>query len=98
MSTESLLTKYIHSSEKVFEEIKLQQDIVVLDEDKIREIIDQAKRYLSDAKYYREKKQFETALTSVAYCEGLLDALKMLGMVEFTWPNMKGTRRSRREK
>jgi len=89
MNPEALLIKYIQNSDKVVAEIKLKQDIVVLDEDKIREIIEYAKRYLSDAKYYREKKQLETGLVSVAYCEGMLDALRMLGMVEFTWPETK---------
>ena len=87
MSSETLLLKYVQNSEKVLAEIKLKQDVIVLDEDKIREIIDYAKRYLVDAKYYGEKRQFETGLVSVAYCEGILDGLRLLGMVEFTWPN-----------
>ncbi len=89
MKLEELLAKYIRNSEKVFAEVKLKQDVVVLDEDKIREIIEHAKRYLTDAKYYDEKKQYETGLVSVAYAEGILDALRMLGMVEFTWPSSK---------
>jgi len=88
MNLEALLHKYIQSSEKACAEIKLKQDVVVLDEDKIQEIVEYAKRYLSDAKYYREKKQFDTALAAVAYCEGILDALRLLGMVEFTWSNV----------
>jgi FAD synthetase len=48
-------------------------------------VFDWAKRYLSDAKYYQEQGKLETSLTSVAYCEGLLDALRLLGAVEFTW-------------
>jgi FAD synthetase len=89
MTAESLLEKYVRNSEKVFSEIQLKQDVVVLDEDKIREIIDYAKKYLSDAKYYGEKREFETGLVAVAYCEGLLDTLRLLGMVEFTWSNTK---------
>ncbi len=90
MSAESLLKRYVRNSEKVFSEIQLKQDVLVLDEDKIREIIDYAKKYLSDAKYYGEKREFETGLVAVAYCEGLLDTLRLLGMVEFTWPNTEG--------
>jgi FAD synthetase len=89
MTLEELTNKYIKSCEKVAAEIKLAQDIVVLDEDKIKSIIDGAKQYLSDAKYYQSQNQLETSLASVAYCEGLLDALRLLGMVEFTWPNTK---------
>jgi len=89
MTLEELTSKYIQSCEKVAAEIKLAQDIVVLDEDKIKSVIESAKQYLSDAKYYQSKNQLETSLASVAYCEGLLDALRLLGMVEFTWPNTK---------
>jgi hypothetical protein len=32
------------------------------------------------------EKNLETSLTSIAYCEGLLDALKLLGAVKFEWP------------
>ena len=42
--------------------------------------------YLEDAKYYKAQGKFETSLTSVAYCEGLLDALRLLGAVKFEWP------------
>jgi len=48
-------------------------------------VFDWAKRYLQDAKYYQEKGKLETSLTSVAYCEGLLDALRLLGAVDFSW-------------
>jgi hypothetical protein len=41
---------------------------------------------LEDAKYYKDQKRFETSLTSVAYCEGLLEALRLLGAVKFEWP------------
>ena len=42
--------------------------------------------YLADAKYYKAQGKLETCLTSVAYCEGLLDGLRLLGAVKFEWP------------
>lgn len=98
MTLEELAARYIQSCEKVVAEIKLAQDIVVLDEDKIKSIIESAKQYLSDAKYYQSQNQLETSLASVAYCEGLLDALRLLGMVEFTWPNTKKKQSKKRKK
>jgi len=53
-----------------------------------------AKAYLQDAKYYRDEGKLEVSLASVAYCEGLLDALKMLGMVKFEWPRKKEEEKS----
>ena len=40
---------------------------------------------IRDALYYNDQKEFETALVSISYCEGLLDALRLLRMVEFQW-------------
>jgi hypothetical protein len=89
MNAKALLSKYIESSQKVFNEIKLSQSAKVAGSDKVAEVVDYAKRYLSDAEYYGEKQQYATGLTSVAYCEGLLDALRLLGLVTFTWPEVK---------
>ncbi len=44
-----------------------------------------AEAYLEDSKYYLEKGDIETALVTVAYAEGLLDALKFLGVLELEW-------------
>jgi FAD synthetase len=49
-------------------------------------VLDWANDYLKDAKYYKSQGKFETSLTSIAYCEGLLDALRLLGAVKFEWP------------
>jgi FAD synthetase len=86
MSLEELVSKYIASAEHVFCEMEIKetrQDIDVLD---VKRVLESAKAYLEDAKYYRDKKKFEVSLASVAYCEGLLDALRLLGGVKFEWP------------
>jgi len=91
MTLKELTSKYIQNSERVIAEIKMAQDVIVIDEEKIKSIIESAKQYLNDAKYYQERNKLETSLASVAYCEGLLDALRLLGVLEFTWPSGKET-------
>jgi FAD synthetase len=86
MTLKELTSKYIRNSDRVLSEIKMGQDVVI-DKEKIRGIIENARQYLNDAKYYEERNMLETSLASVAYCEGLLDALRLLGVVEFTWPS-----------
>lgn len=83
MTIEELVERYIKKTQQVFQQIKENKSLY---EGKGEKVFDHTKRYLEDAKYYRDQKRFETALASVAYCEGLLDALKLLGMVEFQWP------------
>jgi len=85
MKIDDLITKYIRGAERVISEIKEIREDVKLNNKEAETVFDWAKRYLSDAKYYQEQGQLETSLTSVAYCEGLLDALRLLGAVEFTW-------------
>ena len=86
MSLEALVTKYIGSAEKVMEEMQRTEGAVAVDESGVDEILGYVTAYLEDAKYYKAQKKFETSLTSVAYCEGLLDALRLLGAVKFEWP------------
>jgi len=59
---------------------------IEIDAKMIREALEWVKAYLKDAKYYRDRKRFGVSLASIAYCEGLLDALRMLGAVKFKWP------------
>jgi len=86
MSLEELVSKYIASAERVFCEMKIAEACTNIDVSDVNKVVEFAKAYLEDAKYYRDKKKFEVSLASVAYCEGLLDALKLLGAVKFEWP------------
>ena len=85
MTVEELVTKYIRGAERVIKEIGEIPADARLNREEAKTVFDWAKRYLEDAKYYQEKGKLETSLTSVAYCEGLLDALRLLGAVAFSW-------------
>ena len=80
------MSKYIASTEKVLKEIQRTKGSTSVAEEGIDNILGYVTAYLEDAKYYKAQKKFETSLTSVAYCEGLLDALRLLGVVKFEWP------------
>jgi hypothetical protein len=86
MSLEALATKYIGSAEKVLKELVQTKVSIPITEEKVAEVLHWAADYLKDAKYYKAQGKLETSLTSVAYCEGLLDALRLLGAVTFEWP------------
>ncbi len=49
------------------------------------EIIDIVRSYVKDSLYYLSKGDYITALSDIAYAEGLLDALRLLGLVKFEW-------------
>ena len=92
MNMEALASKYISSAEKVLKELQKTKTPINMTEEAVCNILRWAKDYLEDAKYYKAQGKFETSLTSVAYCEGLLDALKLLGAVKFEWPTNKERR------
>jgi FAD synthetase len=85
MTLEKMVPNYIQNTQRVFSQIKRASSSVHLNEGRIETVIETAKRYLEDAKYYQRKSKLETSLATVAYCEGLLDALRLLGVVEFSW-------------
>ena len=89
MTLKELVSKYIQISERVFTEIKITQDSTQVDGEKAESVVETAKRYLEDARYYQKRSRLETSLASVAYCEGLLDALRLLGIAEFSWRGKK---------
>jgi hypothetical protein len=89
MSLEALAAKYIGSAEKVLAELKRNSTPITVNEAAVTEVLRWATDYLEDAKYYKVQGKLETSLTSVAYCEGLLDGLRLIGAVNFVWPSKK---------
>ena len=94
MSLEALASKYIGSAEKVFKELEQTKVPVNITAEQASEVLAWAADYLKDAKYYKAQGKLETSLTSVAYCEGLLDALRLLGAVKFEWPTSQERKKS----
>jgi hypothetical protein len=94
MSLETLTSKYISSAEKVLKELQQTKIPISVTEEAVANILRWAADYLKDAKYYKAQGKFETSLTSVAYCEGLLDALRLLGAVKFEWPTNQERKKS----
>ena len=79
-----LIAKYTKGCRKVLDELKNRELPLSITEEQVKEMLEHTERYLDDAEYYRTD-QKGVALTSVAYAEGILDALNLLGLVEFEW-------------
>ena len=77
---ESRIKAYILNVEQVLENINIES----LDE-KQRRILELARSYLHDAKYYYENRDYITALSCIAYAEGLIDSLNHLGLIKIEW-------------
>ncbi|OGD54172.1 diphthine synthase [Candidatus Bathyarchaeota archaeon RBG_13_60_20] len=79
-----LVEKYVKGCRRVLEVIKVAELPSELTGEAVTGLLDHARRYLEDADYYRVE-QKPVALASVAYAEGVLDALKLLGLADFQW-------------
>jgi hypothetical protein len=82
MTAEELARKYIDAMENALKNVQRVKGAVLVGEECIEEIYSYVSAYLKDAKYFMDQRKFETSLTSIAYCEGLLDALKLMGAVK----------------
>ena len=83
---QSKASKYIQKTRKVLTQIQLPSTPPPLNGSKVNELLDSVSRYVADAEFYLSQNQIETALISIVYSEGLLDALKILGQIHFEWP------------
>jgi len=86
MNSQQLASKYMASTENVLRNMQVARHKTSLDAEAVEKVVEYVKDYLKDAKYYWDEGKFEVSLASVAYCEGLLEALKLLGTVKFEWP------------
>ena len=82
MTAEDLAAKYIGAMEKAVKDMQRTKGAITISEACVDDIVSYVTAYLKDAKYFRDQQKFETSLTSIAYCEGLLDALKLIGAVK----------------
>jgi len=87
MSLEMLISKYIASAEFVIKTLQKNSTPINVTDKEVNNLLSYIKDYLEDAKYYKANGKLETSITSIAYCEGLLDGLRLLGAVTFEWPS-----------
>lgn len=73
--------KYIVKTREVFQTLK-----IVEPDQKIQKILDMASSYLEDAQNFWSSGEIFNALASIAYAEGLLDSLRLMGKIDFQWP------------
>jgi diphthine synthase len=81
---DKLIDKYSKSCRKAIDELETVDSPKALTPDEVKALIEHAERYLNDADHYAGERK-ATALASVSYAEGILDALRLLGLVEFEW-------------
>ena len=75
------VTLYIRNVEEALRKVKDNAP----SSDRARYVIELAESYLRDSIHYAKVGDFETALATISYAEGLLDALRILNLVDVEW-------------
>jgi diphthine synthase len=81
---ERLIDKYSAGCRRAIDNLETLDPPKAITPDEVKALIEYAERYLNDADHYAGERK-ATALASVSYAEGILDALKLLGLVSFEW-------------
>ncbi len=71
---------YIRNVEQALEKLIIRDS-----SPKVKEVLDIVRAYVRDSRHYLSRGDIFTALATIAYAEGLLDALRLLGLVDFAW-------------
>jgi FAD synthetase len=78
--------RYITTLEETLQQQGILNEDSTVQAGRIAEVSDAIQRYLGDAKFYLDNGKPTTSLASIAYAEGLLDALKFLRLTKATKP------------
>lgn len=73
--------KYVQLLESILPEVEFQTSNQK-DQERLALAKNSVHSYLKDAKYYLEQNKAATALAAVAYAEGIIDCLGMLGIAK----------------
>jgi len=76
--------RYLESVGAVLEELKL--SCSGAEEEKVKAIIETVRNYREDGEYFLKHGDVANGLAAVCYAEGILDALRLMGVIEFQWP------------
>ncbi len=74
--------RYVGILEKLVESYRCKKDEHPIRPEDVAKVQDIIRRYVADARFYLANKKPTTALASVTYAEGLLDALVFLQIAE----------------
>lgn len=85
---EELAKRYVCNLDYAFSTLKIREghEVREVEESRLRHVLDLAERYHEDAERFLEAGKHLTSIAAASYAEGLIDALRLLGLVNFEWP------------
>lgn len=80
-----ILDRYILGVKNVFREMKLLGKAEKMLSEKINAALDWARNYYNDSIAFKHRGDLVSSLVAIAYCEGILEGLRLLNLVDFKW-------------
>ena len=80
--TDSKLNRYFDLTERALKKVKINSIIKIDVKKSAEDFLDMAKRYYSDAQYFRDKGDFVNALAALSYAHAWLDAGARIGLFD----------------
>lgn len=91
MNLQGLIERYLEGCRRALREMRMRPLPGQVGEKEVKKLINHAERYLRDAEYYADRMGI-TSLAAISYCEGILDAARLLRLIDLQWPT--GTKES----
>ena len=85
--TDEKLNKYFDITSRAINKVKLADDIKINVRRSAEDFLDMAQRYYSDAKHFRDKKDYVNAFACLNYAHGWLDAGARIGLFDVEGDN-----------
>ena len=80
--TDLKLDRYFDLTGRALKKVKINTKVKIDNKKAAEDFLDMAKRYYSDAKYFREKGNFVNALAALSYAHAWLDAGASIGLFD----------------
>ncbi|HZF21397.1 MAG TPA: DUF357 domain-containing protein [Dongiaceae bacterium] len=75
--------KYVEATSASLKRLKTGNLPATVAQSQFDHVLELVRGYVKDARHYAERRKPVTSLACIAYAEGLLDALKLLELVDF---------------
>ena len=80
--TDTKLDRYFDLTSRALKKVKINKNVKLDSEAIAKDFLDMAKRYFSDAKYFRDKNDYVNALAALSYAHAWLDAGARIGIFD----------------
>ncbi|MBS3152060.1 DUF357 domain-containing protein [Candidatus Woesearchaeota archaeon] len=80
--TDDKLNRYFDITGRALNKVKINPKFVINHESAAEDFLDMARRYYSDARYFRDKGDYVSALAALSYAHAWLDAGARIGFFD----------------